>query len=452
MTLSTKRLITKDKLFYKSLVSLAVPIALQNLVSFLTTFTNSVMIGRLGENATAGAYVGTLTFTVLQMLATGVDSGITVAASRCWGEGNTKKIKRILACGTYASLLFGIPLTAAALIFPRAVVSLLISDAGIAEGVKYLQALSPSFIPFVLSGAIGAALRSVESPKIITAASGTGFVINLILDYLLIFGKLGFTKLGISGAAIATVIARFSEFLILLVYALFIDKKLKPRLADLLVADIRTAAGFSRYTAPLVLGQAVWITNTLFSSYLLSKVGSDSAVAALAVASTLNSLSYILMNGLSGAVGIIVGKTIGEGRVEKIKEYAYTTQLIFIALGFFTSLVLFLTRYPFVCLYDIGDGAKKIAIQLISVLSVTVIGTSYQSACLIGLVKSGGDVSFIFKNDAFFIFLIVIPLSIAAAKLRAPLWLVFLALKSDQLLKCIPAAIKINRFRWIKKL
>ena len=96
MTFSTKRLITKDKLFYRSLVSLAVPIALQNLVSFLTTFTNSVMIGRLGENATAGAYVGTLTFTVLQMLATGVDSGITVATSRCWGEGNTKKIKRIL--------------------------------------------------------------------------------------------------------------------------------------------------------------------------------------------------------------------------------------------------------------------------------------------------------------------------------------------------------------------
>jgi Na+-driven multidrug efflux pump len=211
-------------------------------------------------------------------------------------------------------------------------------------------------------------------------------------------------------------------------------------------------AEFLKYTAPIVLAQAVWIVNTLFSSYLISKVGTDSAVAALAVANTLNSLSYILMNGLSGAVGIIIGKTIGEGRVEKIKEYAYTTQLIFIVLGAITAAALLIARHPFVSLYDIGNDASKIAIQLISVLSLTIVGTSYQSACLIGLVKSGGDVSFILKNDSFFIFLVVIPLSITAARLGAPLWLIFLALKSDQILKCIPAAIKINRFRWIKKL
>ena len=155
---------------------------------------------------------------------------------------------------------------------------------------------------------------------------------------------------------------------------------------------------------------------------------------------------------LSGAVGIIIGKTIGEGRVEKIKEYAYTTQLIFIVLGAITAAALLIARQPFVSLYDIGNEASKIAIQLISVLSLTIVGTSYQSACLIGLVKSGGDVSFILKNDSFFIFLVVIPLSITAARLGAPLWLIFLALKSDQILKCIPAAIKINRFRWIKKL
>ena len=158
------------------------------------------------------------------------------------------------------------------------------------------------------------------------------------------------------------------------------------------------------------------------------------------------------MNGLSGAVGIIIGKTIGEGKTDKIKEYAYTTQLIFIALGILTSGALLLGKNPFISLYDIGAEAAKTASELISVLALTIIGTSYQSACLIGLVKSGGDVSFILKNDAFFIFLVVIPLSVAAAKLDLPIWLIFFALKSDQLLKCIPAAIKINRFGWVKKL
>lgn len=452
MPININRFITKDKAFYKNLIFLALPIALQNLVSFLMTLTDSIMIGQLGERATAGAYVGTLTFTVLQMLATGVDSGITVASSRYWGEKNTEKIKKIIACGIYLSLLFGVPITVVALIYPNALVSLFLSQRSVADGADYLRTITPSFIPFVLSGAIGSAMRSVETPKITTLASASAFATNLIFDYLLVFGKLGFTKLGINGAAIATVIARFAELLILVVYVLFLDKKLKLKLRDIFYTDRETAVSFLKYTTPIVLGQAVWIVNTLFSSFLLSKVGSDSAVAALAVASTLNSLSYIMMNGLSGAVGIIIGKTIGEGRVEKIKEYSYTTQLIFIILGLITSAAIFFTKQPFVSLYDIGDEASKIAMQLISVLALTIIGTSYQSACLIGLVKSGGDVSFIFKNDAFFIFLVVIPLSVTAAKLGAPPWLIFLALKSDQLLKCIPAAIKINRFRWIKKL
>ena len=446
------RLITPDKDFYKSLITLALPIALQHLVSFLITFTDSIMIGQLGESATAGAYVGSLAFTVLRMLITGVEGGITVGVSRCWGEGDTDKIKRIAAAGVYLSTAFGICLALPALICPELIVSLFLSDSGKAEGAEYLRALAPSFIPFVLFCAPAAILRSIESPKVATIASVSGFATNLIFNYLLIFGKLGFTKMGVTGAAIATFIAYLVELLILLVYLLLFDKKLKLRPRDLIAVGKDTALPFLRYTTPIILGQAVWIFNTLFSSFLLSGTGSSAAVAALAVASTLNSLSYVLMNGLSGAVGIIIGKTIGEGRTEKIKEYSYTTEVIFILLGIVTSAVLFFTRYPFVSLYDVGDEAAKIAVQLISVLALTVIGTSYQSACLSGLVKSGGDVSFIFKNDAFFIFLIVVPLSLTAARLGAPLWLVFLALKSDQLLKCIPAAIKINRFEWIKKL
>ena len=445
------RLITTDKDFYKSLVSLALPIALQHLVSFLITLTDSIMIGQLGESATAGAYVGSLVFTVLRMLITGVEGGIAVAVSRCWGKGDTDKIKRISAAGAYLSIAFGVCLALPSLICPELIVSFFLSDSGKVEGAEYLRALAPAFIPFVLSCAPAAILRSIESPRVATLASSSGFVLNLLFDYLLIFGKLGFTKMSVTGAAIATFIAYSAELLILLIYLFLFDKKLSMRPRDLLAVKKSTAISFLGYTTPIILGQAVWIFNTLFSSFVLSDTGS-AAVAAVAVASTLNSLSYVLMNGLSGAVGIIIGKTIGEGRIDRIKEYSYTTEAIFILLGIITSAMLFFTRYPFVSLYNVGEDAARIAVQLISVLALTVIGTSYQSACLGGLVKSGGDVSFIFKNDAFFIFLIVLPLSITAVRLGAPLWLVFLALKSDQILKCIPAAIKINRFGWIKRL
>jgi Na+-driven multidrug efflux pump len=158
------------------------------------------------------------------------------------------------------------------------------------------------------------------------------------------------------------------------------------------------------------------------------------------------------MNGLSGAVGIIIGKCVGKGKVKILKEYTYTTQAIFIILGILTSLTLLLTQNPFISLYTISEEAVSVAKTLITVLSITIIGTSYQSACLIGIVRGGGDTSFILKNDAVFIFLGVIPLTVLALKLSAPIWLVFFALKCDQIFKCIPAAVKINRFRWIKNL
>lgn len=447
-----KEILTKDREFYKNLIHLALPMAAQYLVSFLITLTNSISIGKLGKEATAGAYIGTLIFTLLQMFITGIESGITVASSRSWGEGNTEKIKNIAAIGADISLAFGAVISALSVFFPSAFISLFLGGKSASGGAEYLKLLAFSFPFFCLSGALGALMRSIESPKITAVSSTVAFTVNLILNYALVFGKLGFSALGIKGAAIATVSARAAELLIILIYVFFIDKKLKLTVKFFFTFDKDISLDFLKYTTPIVLGQMVWIANTLFASYLLSKVGSDDVVAGLAVANTLNSLSYILMNGLSGAVGIIIGKTIGEGKNEKIKSYAYTTQLIFILLGLLTSGALLIARSPFISMYKIGNEAADVAKALISVLAITIIGTSYQSACLIGLVKSGGDVSFILKNDAFFVFLVVIPLSVLAAKLSAPVWIIFLALKSDQLLKCIPAAIKINRFGWIKKL
>ncbi len=447
-----KEIITKDREFYKNLIHLAFPMAAQYLVSFLITLTNSISIGKLGTEATAGAYIGTLIFTLLQMFITGIESGITVASSRSWGEGKTEKIKKIAAFGTGISLAFGAIISALSIFLPSAFISLFLNGKSASGGAEYLKLLAFSFPFFCLSGALGALMRSIESPKVTAVSSIVAFTVNIILNYALVFGNLGFSALGIVGAAIATVAARAAELLIILIYVFFIDKKLKLTVKSFFSFDKDISLDFLRYTTPIVLGQMVWIANTLFASYLLSKVGSDDVVAGLSVANTLNSLSYILMNGLSGAVGIIIGKTIGEGKTDKIKSYAYTTQLIFILLGLLTSVSLFIAKVPFISMYNIGDEAADVAEALISVLTITIIGTSYQSACLIGLVKSGGDVSFILKNDAFFVFLVVIPISLLAAKLNAPVWLIFLALKSDQLLKCIPAAIKINRFRWIKKL
>lgn len=441
---------TRDKKFYRDLRHLALPMALGNLITFLITLTDSIVVGKIGDEATAGVFVGGLIATTLQMFIAGIEGGVTLGISQYFGKGEKSPIKNIFSLGTVLIFIFGTLLFVISFLFPDTISALF--SGGTASSSSYLKLISISFPIYATSGAIGSALRGVESPRIVTLASFVAFVVNLFFDILLVFGKLGFTKIGISGAAIATVIARVCELLILALYLFFKDAKIGVNLKKPFAFNKNISVDFFKYTYPIVTGQMIWILNTLFSSYVFSSFSSSAVITGLSVANTLNSLSYIALNGLSGAVGIITGKAVGEGELSKLKEYAYTVEIIFIILGIITSFLLFLARDPFISLYNISDEAVFVAKSLISVLGFTVIGTSYQLACLVGLVRGGGDTFFILKNDAAFIFLFVIPLTILSLRLEAPIWLVFLALKSDQILKCLPAAIKINRFKWIKNL
>ena len=444
-------IITRDLGFYKALFKLTAPLAVYNLIIFLIALTDSLMIGRLGEGATASAYVGTLSLSVLQMLLTGSDGGIGVLASQYYGKGDMESVKRILSISFFFSLALSFLPLLASLLFPS-VWFVLFSKGASSEAIAFLRISSISFPLLAISHSICSVFRSIEAVKISAFSAVCTFVINLIFNYLLIFGKSFFTINGIKGAAVATVIARSVELLVNIFYLFFIDKKLSFSLRDILRIDIPIARKFLKYTSPILGGQIVWIFNTLFAAYILSEVNTGSGIAGVALANTLNSLSYVLMNSLAAAVGIIIGKTIGKNELSRIREYSYTTEILFLTLGIVCGAILFICAKPFTNLYNVSEEARLCAKSLITVLSVSIIGTHYQSACLIALVKSGGDASFILKNDAVFIFLIVVPLSLLAVKMKAPVFLVFSALKSDQVLKCIPAAIKINRFDWIKRL
>jgi Na+-driven multidrug efflux pump len=166
----------------------------------------------------------------------------------------------------------------------------------------------------------------------------------------------------------------------------------------------------------------------------------------------MNTLVYVWMSGLASAVGIMTGKMVGSGEVEGIRPYAYRVQRFFLCVGLVTGLFVFLTRGLLISMYSISPEAVITAGQLMTVLSFTIAGTCYQMICLFGLVKSGGNISFVFKNDTIFVFLIVIPSALIALAAGAPAWLVFLCLKCDQLLKCFVAVVVVNRFGWIKNL
>ncbi len=446
------RVFTRDRSFYRTLIALAIPISLQNLITFAVGFADNLMIGRLGDNAISGVYVGGQVQTVVQMFIGGVEGAILILAAQYWGKKDTESIRRVVSIGVKLAAAVGAVFSLVTVLFPGLIIGLFTKEAGvIAEGTVYLQIVGFTYLFFSVSQVMIASMRSVETAKIGLYISIMALIVNVGLNYILIFGKLGFPAMGVKGAAIATLISRVLEMSVSVGYVFFVDKKLRLSVRDFLSTDRQLLRDFIKYGLPIIGGQVVWSVNMLANTKIMG-VYSAGVMAAVSITGMLHNLIYVWMNGLSSAVGVITGKTVGAGKYELMKEYARTVQMIFLLVGVLSGGLVLLFRDGFVSLYDVTPEALSFSKQFINVISVTIIGTCYQAACLFGLVKSGGDISFVFKNDTIFVFLVVLPSAIICQWLGAPAWVVFAALKCDQILKCFVAVMKINRFNWMKNL
>ena len=443
---------TKDRSFYRSLVTLAVPISLQNLVTFAVSFADNVMIGSLGDDAISGVYIGGQLQSVLQMFVGGIEGAILILAAQYWGKKDTQSIRKVVSIGIKFALAVGLLSSLVAVLFPQWVIRAFTTEPGvIQEGAAYVQIVGFTYLFFSVSQVMIAAMRSVETARIGLYISCMALVINVCLNYVFIFGHFGFPAMGVRGAALATLVSRILEMCVGVGYVFFVDKKLRFGLKDLLHTDRQLLRDFIRYGLPVIGGQVVWAINSLANTKILGYY-SAGVIAAASITGMLHNLVYVWMNGMSSAVGIITGKTVGAGQYGKMKEYSKTVQMIFLFVGLISGAAVFLARDGFISLYNASPEAQAYSRQFINVISVTIIGTCYQAACLFGLVKSGGDISFVFKNDTIFVFLVVIPSSLLAMWLGAPPWVVFACLKCDQILKCFVAIVKINRYNWMKNL
>ncbi len=444
----------KNREFFHSLIKLGIPIALQNLLSFSMSFSNTIMVGRLGDDAVSGVYMGNQIKTLLTVFICGVEGAILALCAQYHGEGEHDKIKKVIGIGVIFAGGVSILLTLVCLFFSSSVVGIFTNNMEIIDtGAEYLRILCLSFILFSITQVLISAMRSVESTKIGFTSSLTALTVNTLLGYTLVFGKLGFPKFGINGTAIATLCAHTAELILVLIYIIFIDKKLKIRTENLIFLfriDKKLIAEFIKYGSPIILGQLLWGANMLFASALIGRQG-KAAVTAMSVAGSLLNLSHIVTNGSAGALGIIIGKSLGEREYKTAKQNAIAAQPLFAILGVATSLFILLIKAPFISIYSISSEASREAGYFINVLAVITIGTCYQSATLNGILKSAKDTRFVFATEALTLIFAVFPLSLIAARLSLAPWMIFSFLKCDQFIKCIPAAIRTNRFKWVEK-
>jgi len=444
--------LVKDKSFYKTLFSLALPIALQNLITFAVNFADNVMVGTLGEIDISAVYMGRQIATVLQCLTNGIGMTMLVLIAQYWGKKEMEPIKHIAVIGLRIAAFLGLIYAALSFIFAPQILSTLTSDREVAEaGVPYLRITALSYLFFAITQALLYALRGVENAKFGMRLSFLTLAVNVAFNYVLIFGRLGAPTLGIKGAAIATLLARIAECVTILCYVFLKEKRLSLKIRSLAIRSKLLLRDMIRCGIPLLGGEVVWAINTFFQSAAIGRFD-ESVMAAFSITIMLSNLIYVWASGLASAVGVITGKTVGCGEFDKMKQYAKTVQVLFVLVGLFSAGLILSIRGPFISLYNVSQETVIMAKKLMIVLAVVMAGTCYQMVGLAGLVKSGGDTKFVMINDSIHVFLIIIPATVLAIYLNAPAWVVFACLKCDQVLKCFVAVVKINRFRWMKKL
>ena len=446
-------LFTKDRSFYKTLIILAIPIALQNFISYGVNFMDNLMIGRLGEIDIAGVYIGNQFQTVVQLMVNGITGSLTILGAQYWGRQDTRRIRQLTAISVRCALVLGLFFTMTAVLFPGPILSLFSKDpAVIASGTAYLMIVCWSYIFFCYSITLVASMQAVEQVKIGLYITILALFTNVGLNYVLIFGKLGFPAMGVRGAALATLISRIIESVVMTVYVCRTDKKLFFRFNSFFLNGEGLFRDMLRCGAPIMGAWIVWAVNNLAQTAIMGRVGTE-AVSAVSIANNLSQLLFMAVLGLAAALGIITSKTVGAGLYEKMKEYAITAQVIFLLVGIVIAGIFYLLKDTVIGFYNLTEETRKITDQFMLVLVVAQVGRCYQATCLQGLVRAGGDTSFMFKNDSIFVFGVVLPSALIALYVfHAPAWVVYACLQSDQILKCFVAVVKINRFKWMKNL
>lgn len=445
-----------EKAFYRTLFPIFLTIALQNLVAYSVNMADNLMLGAYSQTALSGAATVNQIFFIVQTLALGVGDGFVVLAAQYWGQRRTGPIRLLTGVALKLGTALGLLVTLICGLFPYPVLRLFTADEAIVEaGAAYLALLKYSFLPFILTSVLIASLRSVETVRISFAVSVISLIVNVAVNFTLIFGRFGFPELGVRGAAVGTVIARILELGIVLVYLLRFDKKLLLFSENFLRPSPELARDYFKVELPVMLSQLLWAVSVPMQTAILGHLGAEASytIAANSVATTFYQYLKVIVQAMSATCAVMIGAAVGRGDERRVREEARTLSVLSVAIGALLALALLLLRRPLLSFYNLSPRAMSLAGSLLVVMSAVMAGMSYQMPVSMGIIRGGGDAKFTMYMNIISTWLIVMPLSfLSAFVLRWPAVNVVMVIQSDQIFKCLPVFLHFRRYRWIKKL
>jgi MATE family, multidrug efflux pump len=446
----------RDREYIRLMAKFTLPIALQNLVTSSLNMVAVMMIGQLGEISVAAVGLANQVWFLLNLIVFGVVSGAAMFVAQLWGKQDIPNIRRVLGLtiklGLATALLFWILAT----FLPGALLKLYTEDPAVIElGSQFLRLSAWSFGFYAVTAAYYAALRSIGDVRLPLVISTAALGLNILLAYPLIFGVevIGLPALGIMGAAIAGLIARLLECIVVLVMV-YRDKNspVATSLHDVLEIDFGYMATVLKPVLPVIANETLWSLGITTYTAIYGHIGTD-AVAAINIVSTIDQMAFVLFLGIGNATAILVGNLIGQGETNRAYRFAGRSLALQITGGILMGILVYFFGGVIFQFYKVSPVVISDARSILTVLAFGMWVRASNHVIIIGVLRSGGDTRFSLVLDGFVIWLVGVPVTAAGAFLfHLPVYLVFALTLSEEATKFVAGLWRYFSKRWINDL
>lgn len=443
----------KTSSFYGKLFALVLPITIQNLMSAMVSASDALMLGMLDQSSLSAVSLGSQVTFVLSLFMTAVIIGLTILAAQYWGKGDRDSVEKVLAIGLRISFLISLLFFLAAFRIPELLMKIFTNEKElIVLGTPYLRTVSWSYLFSGISQIYLCIMKNSGRTARSTMYASTSLILNIVLNALLILGLCGLPRMGITGAAIATNIARAVELLLVLIEN-GRREQVCIRWKYLKKTDPALTGDFIRYTAPVMCNEIVWGCGFTMFSVIMGHLGND-AVAANSIATIMKNIIACACNGIGNGSSIIVGNELGRGDLERAKRYGSRLCHTALAAGAISGLVL-LACSPAILHFSttLTERAHDYLKIMLYICAYYMIGKSINATTISGIFCAGGDTKFGLISDAVNMWFIIIPIGMLAAFVwKAPVLVVYFLLNLDEFTKLPFVYRHYKKYHWVKNL
>ena len=448
-----RNLILKDKQFYKTVAKIAIPIALQGLITTGVNMMDTIMVGTVGETELSAVSLANQFITIFQIFCMGIGMGASVLVARYYGMADSSSLKKTVSIMLRLCLGLSVLFCIATIFIPAPNMKIYTAEQNVIDvGVRYLKYSVVSYYLLGLSLTCTIVLRNVGQVKIPLYTSIAAFFVNVGANYIFIFGKCGMPKMDVAGAAIGTLIARIFEFSVICGYLFFKVKEINCRFKDLFHPVGALWREYIRISIPVLISDGILALGNNSVAMVIGRLG-ESFVAANAVTAVTQQLSSTFTQGFSQAGAIVTGYTLGTGDKEKAHRQGYAFLGLGFLFGLIAAIIIISISGPMISAYNLSAETSKIAGELMLSISIIMLFQSTNSIMTKGVLRGGGDTKMLMLTDNIFLWVASIPLGVLAGLvLHLPAFWIYFFLKIDQVLKAIWCVIRLKSGKWIKKI